>query len=154
MTPRRLSEDVVSEKLRAMAELLGDLARLGEVTSARLETDRLVRHGVERILTQLVELAVAINNHVAAALGLTATSYKESFYLAAKVGMISGALAAELAPSAGMRNVLIHEYVHIELADVARSVPSAQQGYGRYLTEVAEHLSGLAATSEGEEHSR
>ncbi len=150
MTPRRLNEDLVSEKLHIMAELLGDLSRLGEITPRRLETDRLIRHGVERILTQLVELAVAINNHVAAVQGLAATSYKDSFYLAAKVGIISGELSVELAPSAGMRNVLIHEYVHIDLVEIAASVPAAEQGYRRYLTEVADYLTRRAATGESE----
>lgn len=49
----------------------------------------MLRHGVERILTQLVEIATTINeNIVGAYLQRVATSYRESFELAEECGLI------------------------------------------------------------------
>lgn len=58
-------------------------------------------------LTQLVELAAYVNEHVAGArLQLTAATYRESFVLAAECGLIDGDLRDALLPSVGVRNVL------------------------------------------------
>jgi hypothetical protein len=54
----RLDAAVVQERLRLMRDLLDDMDGIGEVDASRLETDRIVRHAVERIITQLVDLAV------------------------------------------------------------------------------------------------
>ena len=65
----------------------------------------MTRHAVERILTQLVDLAVSVNGHVAAArLGRGPATYPESFRLAAEAGLLDAQLADQLAPSSGLRN--------------------------------------------------
>lgn len=138
MTPAELDRDVVHAKLRTMRDLLDDLAGVGEVTAAVLEQDRILRHAVERVITQLVELAASINGHVGAALvNRGPADYRESFALAAEAGIISKDLAAQLASSAGLRNLLVHEYASIDLARVAASVAEALAGYQQYVAEVA-----------------
>ena len=67
MTPRELSVAVIHRRLAAMEELL-DIARgMGPISAFRLEAEPVTRLAVERILTQLVELASDINGHIAAA---------------------------------------------------------------------------------------
>ncbi len=148
MTPPELDVDVLGEKLRLIRLLLADLDQVGETTAERLRTDRLLRHAVERILTQLVDLAVAINGHIASVIeGRAPATYRESFAAAARAGALDEELAAELAPSAGLRNVLVHEYVDIDLDLVAASVPLARDGYGRYVAALARFLTRRAAGS-------
>lgn len=132
---------IVQERLRLLRDLLADLDLVGEVTTDRLNRDRILRHAVERIITQLVDLSVSINSHIAAAThGRAPATYRESFAAAAAAGAIAGDLAAELAPSAGLRNVLTHEYVAVDLALVADSVPLAREGFRRYVAEIARFL--------------
>lgn len=62
MTPRRLDHETVLDRLRTMRRLLDQLERLrkedgGDEFGRRLQ--------VERILSALVDLAVAVNTHVA-----------------------------------------------------------------------------------------
>lgn len=141
MTPRELDADVVHARLRLMRELLDDLEEVGEVTPERLERERLTRRAVERILGQLVDLAVSVNGHAAAALlDRGPSDYRNSFRLAAEAGVVPEDLARDLAPSAGLRNVLIHEYTAIDLDRVAQSVPVYLAGYRRYVSEVARFL--------------
>ncbi|MCU0299234.1 MAG: DUF86 domain-containing protein, partial [Candidatus Nanopelagicales bacterium] len=64
-----LDRDTLVVRLGVMNDLLGDLKSIGDVDASRLRSDRMARHAVERILTQLVESAVAINSHVAAVSG-------------------------------------------------------------------------------------
>lgn len=141
MTPRTVDADVVLMKLKLMQALLDDLETVPQVTAVLLEDDRMLRHGVERILTQLVELAAGINSHLAAVqLGRGAASYAESFALAVRAGVLSQELADRLAPSAGLRNVLVHEYVAVDLAKVAAGVPLALRDYREYIRVVAAAL--------------
>lgn len=143
MTPARLDPAVVEEKLELMRELLDDLAEVAEITPERLHTERLTRHAVERILTQLVELTAAINTHVAAALlGRVPARYRDSFGLAEEAGMIPPELAAALAPSAGLRNVLTHRYGEIDLALVAEAARHALEDHRAYVATTARWLLG------------
>jgi len=138
---------VVQERLRLIRELLDDLSDIGEVTASRLRRERITRHAVERIVTQLVDLSVAVNSHLAAALLSEApATYRESFSAAARAGAISEELGAQLAPSAGLRNVLTHEYAVIDVGLVAASIPQMATGYRQYLSSVARFLATMEST--------
>lgn len=141
MTPPGLDTALVHAKLRSMRELLDDLDGAGHVDAARLDADRMLRHAVERVLTQLVELAAAVNGHVAVArLGRGAATYRESFALAAQAGALPEELANRLAPSAGLRNLLVHEYADVDLRLVALGVELARQDYRAYVRAIAASL--------------
>jgi len=141
MTPRDLDADVIQARLRLVNELLSDLRAAGPITEVRLEEDRMLRHAVERILSQLVEIAVAVNGHVAAALlGAAPVSYRQSFSLAAKAGLIDKELAHRLEPSVGLRNILTHEYVEIDLRLVSAAASSALLDYADYANDVRDWL--------------
>lgn len=146
MTPRTFDPPSVQAKLELLRDLLDDLDRLGEVDARRLETDRFTRHVVERILTQLVDVAAGANTHIAAALGPRAPSdYAGSFELAAAVGALDAGLAADLKPSVGLRNLLTHEYGAIDLEKVAAAVPLAREQFGAYVHQVSRFLAEFAA---------
>jgi uncharacterized protein YutE (UPF0331/DUF86 family) len=151
MSPKRLDFSVVQSRLRLMRELLDDLDSVGNIDAQGLTSHRLTRHAVERILAQLVDLAVSVNNHVSAAvLGRVAADYRQSFDLAAEAELISGDLAAELKPSVGLRNVLTHEYADVDLVVVAGSVPRASDAFARYVRSAA---SWAARRERGSAHS-
>ncbi|MGH3384335.1 MAG: type VII toxin-antitoxin system HepT family RNase toxin [Nocardioidaceae bacterium] len=141
MSPRELDPAVVQSRLRMIQELLDDLASVGEPDAVRLEQDRMLRHAVERILSQIVELAVSVNSHVAAThLGKSPKDYRSSFNLAESAGLIDAELAERLQRSVGLRNVLTHEYVDVDLAVVAASVGDAVDDYGAYANGVAQWI--------------
>lgn len=141
MTPPALDAAMVQAKLRAMRELLDDLDAAQPTDVPALTGDRMLRHGVERILTQLVELAGSVNGHLAAsALGRGPESYRDSFELVVRAGMLSPELAQRLKPSVGLRNVPVHEYAAVDLALVAARVELARIDYRTYIREIAGSL--------------
>jgi uncharacterized protein YutE (UPF0331/DUF86 family) len=144
MTPRRLDPSIVQARLSVMRGLLDDLAEVDAAGEPPLAENRMLRHGIERIFTQLVELATAINEHVVGArLQRVATSYRESFGLAEECGLIDKQLRDDLLPSVGMRNILVHEYLEIDLRRVAAAIPLALGCYRRYVQQVAEFISRI-----------
>lgn len=138
MIPRHLDPDIIRNKLAELTRTLDDLESVGEVTAGRLRTDALVRAAVERFVTRLVDLAVDINTHMAVGtLGRAPGDYRTSFDLAADTQAIDDDLAKRLAPSVGMRNVVVHEYQRLDLERLAAAVPIALNDYREYVHQVA-----------------
>ncbi|MDQ2882137.1 MAG: DUF86 domain-containing protein [Actinomycetota bacterium] len=138
MTARRLDPAMVTQRLQEIQLLLADLAELGPVDAERLRRERPTRHIVERVLSQIVELAGSINIHiVTSVLGRSPESYAASFDDVARAGVLKWEFAASLRPSAGMRNVLVHDYLEVDHGQVSAAIPLAQEQYSEYVRAVA-----------------
>lgn len=135
----RVDREVIVRRLTAIRRLLAHLGGL-EVNGAEDLADLGTLLQVERVLTQVVNLVAEINVHVAAATGLPPEDYRQGFDRMVEQGFLSAELADELKPSVGLRNVLTHEYVEIDVSRVAASVPMALRGYGEYVRQVAQTL--------------
>lgn len=141
MTPRRVDQAIVIQRLREIQLLLTDLAELGSVDAERLRRERPTRHIVERVLSQIVELAGSINIHVVTSLlGRSPESYAASFDEMARAGVLEWDFATSLRPSAGMRNVLVHDYLNVNHDMVSEAIPLAQEQYSEYVRNVARWL--------------
>lgn len=149
MTPRELSGPSVLAKLALIERLLRQLDGLGEISQDRLNSDDVVRLALERILTQLVETASSLNWHLGASVGEVPVTgaYKDSFNAAASAGAIPDELAQRLRPSAGLRNVLSHNYLAVDWGIVVASAPKMATDYRDYVRSVAQWLTGLGVVS-------
>lgn len=138
MTPRKLDDESILSKLRTMRRLLDELDSLGTITQTGLASDYGTQLIIERVLSQLVDLAGAINTHVAAVvLGEAPHDLRRSFDIAAHAGVITKDLADRLAPSTGMRNVLVHAYLDLDMDRFVAAVPHALEQYGEYVRQAA-----------------
>lgn len=135
-----VDRDVVIRRLVTMRTLLDHLESLGVVASGDL-ADLGVRLQVERALTQIVNLATEINAHVASVvLHRPPEDYRQGFDRMVEAGWLERSTAEGLKPSVGLRNVLTHEYVDIDLDVVAAAIPMVLGGYRTYVREVARSL--------------
>ncbi|HEX5812174.1 MAG TPA: HepT-like ribonuclease domain-containing protein [Pseudonocardia sp.] len=69
--------------------------------------------------------------------GRSPPDVRRSFTAVADTGLIDHDLAQRLAPSAGLRDVLVHAYVDLDLARVVAAVPLASEQYAEYVRQVA-----------------
>jgi uncharacterized protein YutE (UPF0331/DUF86 family) len=149
MTPRPLNAAVVGARLDQMRTILRTMEGAGEMSRERLEAEPLTRAAVERFLQALVDLAVDINAHLAVAeLDEAPVTAKRSFDAAARAGVISSPLATALAPAAGLRNILVHAYLDIDLDKVAAAVPRVEELFSDYVRQVATYV--LSETADDE----
>ncbi|MGH2771923.1 MAG: type VII toxin-antitoxin system HepT family RNase toxin [Actinomycetota bacterium] len=99
------------------------------------------RRAVERLLELVVEVAVDLNTHlVTEKRGSPPSDYADSFRAAAACGILPAGLAETLAPSAGLRNVLVHEYGEIDDAKVHGSITMALDGFAEYSRNIVKWL--------------
>lgn len=136
-----LDRALVRRKLGAIARNLADLTPIAELSLAEYQKDRLRRKAVERLLQEVVEAAVDVNLHVLRSLRTPLPGdYYTSFLEVGRHAVVPADLAARLAPAAGLRNRLVHEYDEIDDALVLRAVHDAQRDFGAYLAAVERYL--------------
>lgn len=143
MTPARLDPEVVMVRLERIAALLSDLEAVGEPTADRFEREPIPRFAAERILIALVDLAVAANSHLLTAVAdAPPTDYRSSFTDLADHGILDRDLAERLAACAGLRNVLVHLYLDIDVTTVAHATQQAPADFTAYRDQLAAWLGG------------
>lgn len=141
MTPPELDVAACEAKLVLVADLLDDLTRQVDLTGDDLRADRDRRHVVERILTQLVDIAGGLNAALVRASGRRApTGYRDGFEQVGHAGILATELVDRLVPLTGMRNLLTHEYGRIDLDLVAAAVSTARVDFADYVRAVRDHL--------------
>ena len=102
------------------------------------------RKGIERVLQEAIEAALDINAHVIAERGLDVPDdYFGGFIKVGETGILSTELAAALAPSAGLRNRLVHEYDASDDAKVLAAVGTILDLYPRYIQAIERDLTAL-----------
>ncbi|GAX36491.1 type VII toxin-antitoxin system HepT family RNase toxin [Nodularia sp. NIES-3585] len=99
---------------------------------------------VERLLQLMTQAAIDINDHILSKLnpGKSPTNF-EAFIELGKYGVISPELAAQLAPSGGLRNRLVHEYDDIDPKEVFKAISFALQQYPLYVRQINTYLISL-----------
>jgi uncharacterized protein YutE (UPF0331/DUF86 family) len=141
VTPGPLRPETIQRRLADIRALLDVLHRHADVTGAQLRAELERRLVVERALQQVVDLAAKINAHAVTAQGNPPPAdYHTSFSAAGDIGMITADLAGRLAPSAGLRDRLVHEYDTVDHDVVAAAIGEAVQTYGAYVHQVATWL--------------
>ena len=99
---------------RKLGHIMTSLDLLGPMRGIPLQKYRQrvwERKGVERVLQEAIEAALDVNAHLIAELGHDVPDdYFGGFMKLGQLGILSEELAGALAPSAGLRNRLVHEY--------------------------------------------
>ena len=132
---------VVQRKLRKLSEYLQELEEVKPPSFDAYVRSRLVRRSVERLLQLLVEVASDINTHIIVGLGHPPPDdYFQGFIRMGELGVLAPELAARLAPAAGARNILVHEYEAIDDRIVYASIPRALEDFRAYGRQVLDFL--------------
>ena len=130
-----MSPEVVRKKLVSMTAYLNDLLPYKDITFEKF-TER--HYEIERLLELLVMTASDIVFHlILSKEEPVPTSYKAAFLRAGEMGIISEELSKSLALSAGLRNILVHEYEEIDYTLVYKSIPVAVRDFASFIKELS-----------------
>ena len=129
---------------RKLGHILAALDLLGPIKTMPLAEYRArvwERKGIERVLQEAIEAALDVNAHIIAELGQTVPDdYFGGFAKLADLGILPADLAQALAPSAGPRNRLVHEYDALDDAKVLAAVGTTLDLYPRYVQAIESEL--------------
>ena len=131
----------IRRKLAIIVESLRALEPIARMTQRQYLEDLYKRKATERLLQELIEAAIDINTSIIVQTGhIVPDDYYESFIKAGDLQIISSDLAEKLAPSAGLRNRLVHEYNMLEHSVVLDAVRKAEELYTEYVRQVDDYI--------------
>ena len=134
-----LRPEFVRRKLQLIADDLARLLRFKDETLASLTADDLKLAAVERLLERIVMRAIDINEHLLGELATgeearsTRLTYRETFLGLAALSVYPTESAEQLARSAGLCNILMHDYNDAGRKIVHQSIEACLQDYTRYI---------------------
>lgn len=138
-----VDKDIIRRKLAVIVENLKALGPIKGMTQEEYNDDLYKRKAAERLLQELIEAAIDINTHIIVQSGDSVPDdYYESFIKIGSMKVISKDLALKLAPSAGLRNRLVHEYDRLQHSLVLEAVGMAEDMYAEYVKQIDAYLSG------------
>ncbi len=136
-----LDAQLARRKLATMTRNLDLLATVDGLSLDQYRSDPFRRKGTERLLQEVVEAAVDLNLHLLRAAGAaTPVDYYQSFVDVGRQGIVGAALANALAPAAGLRNRLVHEYDAIDDTIVLAAVRLARRDFAAYVAAIEAYL--------------
>lgn len=107
--------EVISRRLEKLREYIGYLKELRNKPEQVFITDPFIYGNAERYLQLAIQSMLDIGNHLIAdqAEGRP-EEYRDIFEIMGKAGILSQEFAAKLQPLAGLRNILVHDYLEVD----------------------------------------
>ncbi len=137
-----IEREIIRRKLERIVTNLRLLDPVRRLDLAAYRADVYRRKAVERLLQETVEAAVDINAHLLVEAGRAAPEdLYSSFTAAADLGVLAREFAVRIAPSAGLRNRLVHEYDEIDDAIVLAAAGEMLEQYPQFVAQVEAFLS-------------
>lgn len=145
------NEDVIRRKLVKISEYLGELEPITRFGLDEYRKNYFTKHTAERLIELIVEAAVDINGLMAVELGESPPqNYYSSFLKLGEMGVLPEGLANKLAPFAGLRNRLVHEYEDIRDSLVYKNTKIMVGLFPEYLQKVEDFLEKWKSEKEKE----
>jgi len=139
-----VEKEIVRRKLAVIIDNLKALNPIVDITRDEYIRDIYKRKATERLLQELIEAAVDINTHIIVQTGNTVPDdYYESFIKTGEYKIIPLDLAEKLAPSAGLRNRLVHEYDMLDHSLILEAVKMAEELYSEYVKQIENYISKI-----------
>jgi uncharacterized protein YutE (UPF0331/DUF86 family) len=138
--------EFVQRKLQLIAEDLGRLAHLAGESYEAITSDFVKMAAVERIIERIVMRAIDVNEHLISELAtgreerITRLTYRDTFLRLVELGILPAEFAERIAKSAGLRNILVHDYNDVDRRIVYGSIASCLADYPRYVEAIGRFL--------------
>jgi len=133
----------VRRKIKLIQEGLSELDSLAHYSFDKISKDHIKYLAVERLLEKIIMRAIDINHHMISELGRgdeQVRGYEDTFYILSQLGIYGEEFAKQIAPSAGLRNRLVHEYNNTRQDIIYKSVGEAVAQYVKYCDSILKFI--------------
>ena len=133
----------IRRKIKLIQEDLSELDRLAHYSFDEISRDHIKFLAVERLIEKIIMRAIDINQHMIAELGRgdeRVRGYEDTFYVLSQLGIYGEEFAKQIAPSAGLRNRLVHEYNNTRQDLIYKSVSEAVGQYVEYCDSILKFI--------------
>ena len=131
----------VVERLQALEEYTDHLRNLRQIPFSDVKTDIKNRWAIERGLLLAIECILDIGSHIVAEEKLgRPKDYTEIIDILGEKSIIPEEFAKEIRGIAGFRNILIHEYVEIDIGKVYGYLQKAPEQFDVFRSYIGKFL--------------
>jgi uncharacterized protein YutE (UPF0331/DUF86 family) len=133
---------VVTARIAKIRQYVALLKRIRRQADERaFIADPLIHGNAERYLQLAIQAVLDISNHIVADMNLNLPQDStELFGVLAKRKVLPRRLSERLAPMAGFRNILVHEYLEIDRRRVYRMLRDELADFERFIKAVSKLL--------------
>lgn len=141
-----IRSDFIKRKCHLIAEDLSGLLHFKDDSLDDIAGDFVKLAAVERLLERIIMRAIDINLHLIAELsdGLnektTRLTYRDSFLRLADYGVYPESFAQQIAKSAGLRNILLHDYNDVNRTILHASIQTCLKDYTKYIAHITDFI--------------
>jgi uncharacterized protein YutE (UPF0331/DUF86 family) len=137
---------MVEERLKELDTILEELSRYRNLEEEDLAAQLSQRWIIERGLIAAAAIVFDIADHILAGhFGLYAETYEDSLRLLREQGVLSESLYQEVKGLGGFRNILVHEYLRIDLRLVYQHFQKALRVLPQWATAILEWMEKVSA---------
>ena len=131
--------EVAGILLERLEEYLKSLREHEKASKDELENSDVLLTYLERKLQLAAQVCIDLGNHLISYFGFeTPKDYKEIFQILAKEGVISKDLSSNMKRMAGFRNILVHDYLSVDIGKVAEVLDRGLRDFDGFSTAVVE----------------
>lgn len=142
MTGARIDQSVVERRLAHMLESVDVLKEYQALSLDELSASPKVYWAVQHGLQLCVQAVLDVATHLVAALGgPIEEDYRGHILALGALGVLPQPFAYRIAAMAGFRNVLVHEYIDVNLAEVHRVLTENLGDFEAFAAHVQGYLS-------------
>jgi uncharacterized protein YutE (UPF0331/DUF86 family) len=136
--------EVIEGRLKELAEILRELAKYQDVPYEQMQADLSQRWIIERGLIAAASIVFDVADHILAGhLDIYADTYEGSLRALCDEHVISEQLYQQMKGLGGLRNILIHRYLHIDPRQVFESFHQGLQVFPRFAQEILAWLDAM-----------
>lgn len=137
-----LDGEMIKGKISKIEKELSYLNDFKKFSFDELAKDYAMHHAVERMIEVIVNFAIDINQHIIANSPKKDLSFdfKRSFILLSDLGVYPKEFAERISESAGLRNILVHEYTKLDEKMFFNSIKDCLNEYTAYCRYIIDYL--------------
>lgn len=145
MTGARFDETVIERRLAYMMDAVQVLEEYRDLSVEALTEDPKVFWAVQHGLQLCVQTVLDVSAYYVAALSApVADSYRGNLLTLARLGVLPDEFAARIAPMSGFRNILVHQYIDVDGAEVHRVLDENLADFAEFARYIHAHLKRIA----------
>ena len=138
-------KDIILGRLKELDTVVGELNQYTTTSVEQLSASLSLRWTIERGLIAGATLILDIADHILSAVfGIYPDSYEGSLKSLKDKGIISQTLYSNIKGLGGLRNILVHEYLKIDLEEVHGNLVKALEVFPRFSLEIQRWLESVS----------
>jgi uncharacterized protein YutE (UPF0331/DUF86 family) len=153
MGMKEIDKNFVVEKINLIVRDLKHLETFGSQTIDEIAKDFLKYSALKNILMEIIGRAIDINQHLISSLTPPSLdppkTYRDTFFRLGEMNILPRDFSEELAKSASLRNIIVHEYDTLHQSSIFQSVAQVVVQYRDYCQHILNYLNNQGGENGG-----